>query len=89
MTGVGPGEQAGQLSAEVRLNLFANVVRTFGSDELKEEFIGPLLRSTIAMCLLYSEPDAGSDLASLQTYAVRDGDSWVVNGQKVWTSQAA
>jgi alkylation response protein AidB-like acyl-CoA dehydrogenase len=51
--------------------------------------IGPLLRSEVAMCLLYSEPGAGSDLAAVRTRAELKGDHYVVNGQKVWTSGAA
>ena len=57
-------------------------------DELKAQFLRPLLLNDVEMCLLYSEPGAGSDLAGIQTAAVRDGDEWVVNGQKVWTSGA-
>ena len=67
-------------------NLWANTVLAFGSDDLKRRFVRRLLLDDVAMCLLYSEPGAGSDLAGLQTAAVRDGDEWVVNGQKVWTS---
>jgi alkylation response protein AidB-like acyl-CoA dehydrogenase len=59
-----------------------------GSDELKQQFLRPLLLDDIAMCLLYSEPGAGSDLAAIRTTAVRDGDEWAVEGQKVWTSGA-
>ncbi len=70
-------------------NLWAGTLLGFGSDELKRKFIRPLLLDDIAMCLLYSEPSAGSDLAGLRTAAVRDGDEWIVNGQKVWTSGAA
>ncbi|MCB0991895.1 MAG: acyl-CoA dehydrogenase family protein [Acidimicrobiales bacterium] len=69
-------------------NLWANTLLTFGTEQLKHKLIRPLLRSEVAMCLLYSEPGAGSDLAGLQTRAERDGDEYVVTGQKVWTSGA-
>ncbi|MFN0026911.1 MAG: acyl-CoA dehydrogenase family protein [Acidimicrobiales bacterium] len=67
-------------------NLWANTVLAFGQDELKAAVLRPLLLGQIDMCLLYSEPGAGSDLAAVQTRAERDGDEWIVNGQKVWTS---
>jgi alkylation response protein AidB-like acyl-CoA dehydrogenase len=67
-------------------NLWANTVLAFGSEELKDRFVRPLMFGKVAMCLLYSEPGAGSDLAGIQTRAERDGDEWVINGQKVWTS---
>jgi alkylation response protein AidB-like acyl-CoA dehydrogenase len=67
-------------------NLWANTMLAFGSDELKQQFVRRLLTDDVVMCLLYSEPGAGSDLAGLQTRAERDGDEWIVNGQKVWTS---
>jgi len=69
-----------------KTNLWANTVLAFGSDQLKAEFVRPLLTGDVDMCLLYSEPGAGSDLAAVQTRAERDGDEWIVNGQKVWTS---
>jgi alkylation response protein AidB-like acyl-CoA dehydrogenase len=95
-----PGEQAriveeefGRVGApgagQDRLNLWANTALTFGGPEFKAKFIPALLRGEIAMCLLYSEPGAGSDLAGLRTRADRDGDRYLVNGQKVWTSGAA
>ena len=69
-------------------NLWANTLLAFGTDALKRKLIHPLLVDEVTMCLLYSEPGAGSDLAALQTRADRDGDEFVVTGQKVWTSSA-
>jgi alkylation response protein AidB-like acyl-CoA dehydrogenase len=72
-----------------RSNLWANTVLAFGTAELKTKVLGALLRNEIAMCLLYSEPGAGSDLAGVRTRAEQIGEEWLVNGQKVWTSGAA
>jgi len=64
------------------------VLLEMGTEEQKTQFIPPTLRGEIVWCEGYSEPNAGSDLASLSTSAVLDGDHWVVNGQKIWTSTA-
>jgi alkylation response protein AidB-like acyl-CoA dehydrogenase len=70
------------------LGIIAPSLRDYGTPEQQERWLLPTLRAEIAWCLGMSEPGAGSDLASLKTRAVLDGDHFVVNGQKVWTSGA-
>jgi alkylation response protein AidB-like acyl-CoA dehydrogenase len=72
----------------VTVGLVASTIRVLGSDALKERFVAACRRADILACQLFSEPGAGSDLAGLATRAVRDGDEWVINGQKVWSSGA-
>ncbi len=67
-------------------NMVGPVIANFGSQEQKEKFLPATANLDIWWCQGFSEPDAGSDLASLKTKAVRDGDDWVINGQKTWTT---
>ncbi|MDP6978574.1 MAG: acyl-CoA dehydrogenase family protein [Myxococcota bacterium] len=64
------------------------VLHEYGSDQMREAVVMPILRGEVVIAIGYSEPGAGTDLASLTTRADRDGDEWVINGQKVWTSLA-
>jgi alkylation response protein AidB-like acyl-CoA dehydrogenase len=78
----------GHETFSVTTRLVAPTVAAFGTDAQQAQFIGPFLRTEVLCCQLFSEPGAGSDLAGLATAATRDGDEWVINGQKVWSSGA-
>ena len=68
--------------------MLAPTVMVHGTQEQKDKYLRAILRADQIWCQLFSEPAAGSDLAGLRTSAVRDGDDWVVNGQKIWTTSA-
>jgi len=70
------------------VNTVAQTIMAFGSDEQKRHFLPRILRGELHFAIGYTEPGAGTDLASLKTRAVRDGDHWVINGQKIYTSLA-
>ena len=72
----------------IGLGMAAPTIITFGTEEQKSRWLKPLWTAEDIWCQLFSEPGAGSDLAGLATRAVREGDGWIVNGQKVWTSLA-
>ncbi len=71
------------------MSLVAPVILEHGSEDLKTRYIRPAVTGEITWCQLFSEPGAGSDLAGLASRAVRDGDGWLVTGQKVWSTGAA
>jgi alkylation response protein AidB-like acyl-CoA dehydrogenase len=70
------------------ISMLVPTLLEMGSEEQRQQFIEPTLRGEMLWCQGYSEPNAGSDLASLTTRAELDGDEWVINGQKIWTSTA-
>ena len=72
----------------IGLGMVAPTILAHATEETKDRYLRALYRGEIVACQLFSEPTNGSDLAGIQTRAVRDGDEWVVNGQKVWTSGA-
>ena len=80
---LGGGEHNG-----IGMGMAAPTIAAFGSPEQQRKFLRPLFTGEHVYCQLFSEPGAGSDLAGVSTRAVRDGDDWIVNGQKVWTSGA-
>jgi len=74
------------VEVEITVNWVAPSIMLFGSEQQKRDYVNRIARGEIIFCIGYSEPDAGSDLASLKTRAVEDSDCYVINGQKIWCS---
>ena len=81
--------RAGAPVPMLSINTVGPTIMNFGTDEQKEFFLPKILQGEIHFCIGYTEPGAGTDLASLKTKAVRDGDEYVINGQKIFTSLAS
>jgi alkylation response protein AidB-like acyl-CoA dehydrogenase len=92
MQGVVLAEEFARAKAPLRADFFGDTlvgptILQWGTEEQKQKFLPNILNGTTRWCQGFSEPNSGSDLASLKTTAVLDGDEWVINGQKVWTTQ--
>jgi len=76
------------IEMEISVNWVGGAISLFGTEKQKKKYLSEVAKGESCFCLGYSEPNSGSDLASIQTRAVEDGDSWVINGQKTWCSFA-
>jgi alkylation response protein AidB-like acyl-CoA dehydrogenase len=92
MQGVVLSEEFARAKAPLRADFFGDTlvgptILQWGTEDQKKHFLPKILNGTMSWCQGFSEPNSGSDLASLKTTAVLDGDEWIINGQKVWTTQ--